>query len=202
MGGSTLPTYQLFGLRWVVHLAGIGFDFIMIAPLLPSPCSFFFILGCGVSFFSGSQCPPVYSCSTARCDFGDLAGEDEHTAFYSTILNQSHRSYSSLRCSVFSLQWLPLLQSTGSRCMDLSSCNMWVPECGLSSCGSWAYMLHCMWNLPRPTKRNISKCVNWKELVSEYRKIFQNKIRKQIPNNKMGRRCEQILHQRGYMGSK
>ena len=30
--------------------------------------------------------------------------------------------YSSLRCVCFSLQWLLLLQSTGSRCADFSSC--------------------------------------------------------------------------------
>ena len=28
----------------------MGFDFIVIAPLLPSHCGFFFVFGCGVSF--------------------------------------------------------------------------------------------------------------------------------------------------------
>ena len=35
------------------------------------------------------QHPPVDICSAARCDFGVLAGEDEHTSFYSTILISS-----------------------------------------------------------------------------------------------------------------
>ena len=36
---------------WVMHLASMGFDFIVIAPLLPSHWGFFFVFGCGVSFF-------------------------------------------------------------------------------------------------------------------------------------------------------
>ena len=37
-------------------------------------------------FFGGIQYSPVDACSAASCDFGVLAGEDEHTSFYSTIL--------------------------------------------------------------------------------------------------------------------
>ena len=36
------------------------------------------------------------------------------------------RGYSSLWCSGFSLQWLLLLQSTGSRCTGFSSCGTWT----------------------------------------------------------------------------
>ena len=39
--------------------------------------------------------------------------------------------YSSLRCMDFSLRWLLLLWSTGSRCV------------GFSSCGAWAQQLWC-----------------------------------------------------------
>ena len=46
--------------------------------------------------------------------------------------------YSLLRCTGFSLQWLLLLQSTGSRRADLSSCGLQALERRLSSCGSWA----------------------------------------------------------------
>ena len=46
--------------------------------------------------------------------------------------------YSSLQCEGFSLWWLLLLQSTGSRCM------------GFSSCDSQAQLLRGMWDLPRP----------------------------------------------------
>ena len=35
----------------------------------------------------GFQCPPVNGFSTASCNFGALGGGDEHTSFYSTILN-------------------------------------------------------------------------------------------------------------------
>ena len=41
----------LFANLWVAHLAGIGFDFIVIAPLLLSRWGFFFVFGCGASFF-------------------------------------------------------------------------------------------------------------------------------------------------------
>ena len=34
--------------------------------------------------------------------------------------------YSSLRCTGFSLQWLLLFQSTGSRCTGFSSCGTWA----------------------------------------------------------------------------
>ena len=68
----------------------MGFDFIVIAPLLLSCCSFFFVVGHGVFFFffGGFQCPPVYGCSTASCNFGAFAGGDEYTSFYFAILNQ------------------------------------------------------------------------------------------------------------------
>ena len=36
------------------------------------------------------------------------------------------RGYSSLRCAGFSLRWLLLLQSTGSRHVGFSSCGMWA----------------------------------------------------------------------------
>ena len=44
--------------------------------------------------------------------------------------------YSSLWWAGFSLQWLLLLQSMGSRCT------------GFSSCGTWAQLLRGMWDLP------------------------------------------------------
>ena len=36
------------------------------------------------------------------------------------------RGYSSLWCAGFSLGWLLLLQSMGSRCMGFSSCGTWA----------------------------------------------------------------------------
>ena len=45
---------------------------------------------------------------------------------------------SSLQCTGFSLRWLLLLWSTGSRHVAFSSCGSWALECRLSSCGSRA----------------------------------------------------------------
>ena len=46
------------------------------------------------------------------------------------------RGCSLLRCVGFSLQWLLLLQSTGSRRAGFSSCGSWALERRLSSCGT------------------------------------------------------------------
>ena len=48
------------------------------------------------------------------------------------------RGYSSLRCAGFSLRWLLLLRSTGSRCTGFSSCGTQALERRLSSCGARA----------------------------------------------------------------
>ena len=58
------------------------------------------------------------------------------------------RGYSSLRCAGFSLQWLLLLQSTGSRCTGFSGCGLQVLEYRLRSCCTWAQLLCSMWDLP------------------------------------------------------
>ena len=65
----------------------MGFVFIVISPLVPSHCGFFFVFGHGVSFSGELQHPPVNGCSTASCNFDVLV--DENTSFYSAILNQS-----------------------------------------------------------------------------------------------------------------
>ena len=50
----------------------------VISPLLPSCWGFSFALGHGVSFFGGIQHSSVDGCSAVSCNFGVLAGEDEH----------------------------------------------------------------------------------------------------------------------------
>ena len=45
----------LFSSLWVTHLAVLGFDFIVIAPILPSHCGFSSVFGCGVSFLMSSS---------------------------------------------------------------------------------------------------------------------------------------------------
>ena len=57
----------------------------MIVPLLPSCCSFSFVLGLGYSFV-GFQHSPFDGCLAADCYFGVGTGEDEHMIFYSAIL--------------------------------------------------------------------------------------------------------------------
>ena len=56
-----------------------------ISPLLPSCWGFSFALGCEVSFFGGIKHSPIDGCSAESCNFGVIAGEDEHTSFYSSI---------------------------------------------------------------------------------------------------------------------
>ena len=58
--------------------------------------------------------------------------------------------YSSLRCAGFSLRWLLLLRSTGSRRMGFSSWGTRALECRPSSCGTRAYLLRGMWDLRGP----------------------------------------------------
>ena len=61
----------------------------VILPLLLSCWGFSFAFGSGVSFsfFGVIQHSPVDGCSAASCNFGVLAGEDEHMSFYSAILD-------------------------------------------------------------------------------------------------------------------
>ena len=45
----------MFSSLWVTHPVVMGFDFIVIVPLLPSHCSFSFVFGWGVSFLVSSS---------------------------------------------------------------------------------------------------------------------------------------------------
>ena len=56
----------------LAHPTGMGFDFIMIAPILPSHCCCCFAFYHRVSFFGVFRCPPVDGCSTVSCNFGAL----------------------------------------------------------------------------------------------------------------------------------
>ena len=84
--------------------------------------------------------------------------------------------YSSLQCAGFSLWWLLLLWSMGSRHTGFSSCSTWAQKlrhagpraCRLSSYGSWALelrlgscgtrasLLRGMWDLPGPGIEPVS----------------------------------------------
>ena len=58
--------------------------------------------------------------------------------------------YSLLWCTGFSLQWLLLLRSTGSRCAGFSSCGSQALERRLSSCSTGTQLLRSMWDLSGP----------------------------------------------------
>ena len=64
----------------------MGFDFTLIAPLLPSHCGFSFVFGCGGIFSGKFQCLPFNDCPAASCDSGVLTRGSESTSFYSAIL--------------------------------------------------------------------------------------------------------------------
>ena len=58
----------------------------VILSLLLSSWGFSFALPCAVSFFGGIQHYPVDVFLSVSCSFGILAGENEHTSFYSAII--------------------------------------------------------------------------------------------------------------------
>ena len=71
-------------------------------------------------------------------------------------LDVASRGYSLLQCAGFSLWWLLLLQSTGSRRKGFSSCGLRALGCQVSSCGTWAQLLSSMWDLPDPGIKPMS----------------------------------------------
>ena len=64
--------------------------------------------------------------------------------------------YSSLRCVGFSLRWLFLLRSMGSRHAGFRSCGLRALERRLSSCCARASLLRGMWELPEPGLEPLS----------------------------------------------
>ena len=73
------------------------------------------------------------------------------------------RDFSLLWCTVSLLTWLLLLWSSGSRYLGfriaahgLSSCGSWILLCRLRSCGTQAYLLQDMWDLPGPGIYTVS----------------------------------------------
>ena len=53
--GNFFGIIVLFSSLWIIHLAGMGFDFIRIVVFLLSNGGFFFVFGRGVSFISVFQ---------------------------------------------------------------------------------------------------------------------------------------------------
>ena len=85
--------------------------------------------------------------------FGCVGSSLLHAGF---SLVAASGGYSSLQCTGFSLQWLLLLQNTGSRSTGFSSCGSQALERRLSSCGAWAQLLRSMWDLPAPGLEAVS----------------------------------------------
>ena len=79
------------------------------------------------------------------------------------------RGYSSLRCMGFSLQWLLLLRSTGSRCV------------GFSSCGTWAQQL---WRtgLVAPRHVGYSRTRDWTRVPCIGRRILNHCATREVPD--------------------
>ena len=108
------------------------------SPLLPSCWGFSFALGYGVSFGGGVQHSLVDGCWKASCKFGVLAGEDEYTSFYSTILTF----------------WLSAFRMWGSKGHQDPNCEtqaqhpcMWVFRRSFTSLFTqlWSVNLHLAW---------------------------------------------------------
>ena len=64
-------------------------------------------------------------------------------AVHRLSLVAASRGYPSLRCTVFPLQWLLLLQSMGSRHTGFSSCGMWAQQLWLTGSTAPAQQLWC-----------------------------------------------------------
>ena len=76
-----------------------------------------------------------------------------------------HTSSLQLWCTGFSLQWLLLLRSTGSRSVGFSNCSSWALEPWLSSCSAQALLLHGMWDPPGPGMEPMCPVLAGKFLV-------------------------------------
>ena len=111
----------------------------VISPLLPSRWGFSFALLRRVSFFGGMQHSPVNGCSVASCNLGVLAGEDECTCFYSTVLylySQSHLRRAIYPSSLWCRSHRQTLVQCGRRlCKGVSrkTLNGWGPSWRLAA---------------------------------------------------------------------
>ena len=92
---------SLFSRLWVSHPEGIGFDIIVIVPLLLFCCGFSFVLGCGVSFFGGFQCLPVDGCSMASCSFGAL--KEDIMVCSQVLIGHSYIFFGKISIQIFCL---------------------------------------------------------------------------------------------------
>ena len=74
--------------------------------------------------------------------------------------------YSLLRCAGFSLRWLLLLWSMGSKQVGFSSCGSWSLERRLSSNGTRAQLFCDMWDPPGPGLEPVSPALTRRFLTT------------------------------------
>ena len=75
--------------------------------------------------------------------------------------------YSPVRCTGFSLWWLLLSRSAGSRCAGFSSCSSRALERKLGSCGVWAQLRRHMRDLPRAGIKLVSSTLAGRFFTTE-----------------------------------
>ena len=78
-----------------------------------------------------------------------------------------------LLCAGFSLQWLLLLWSSGSRACRLSGWGFRTLEHRLRSCGTRAQLLHSMWDLPGTGIKPVSPALAGRFFTTESPRKFQ-----------------------------
>lgn len=106
------------------------FNFIVIASLLPTCCSFL-VFGRGVSFCGRFQRPPINGCSTAICNFGALTRGDEYMSFYSAIFKNVLFLYTICVKSIINVYYIQYY---------IADCVNWVPRLTLLGLGTnWTY---------------------------------------------------------------
>ena len=99
------PLWGLQVLVWTRYVWALQVSLLSaILPLLLSCWGYSFALGHGVSYFGGMQHSPIDGCSAGSCNFGVLAGEDEHTSFYSAMSLESSSLQLEKACMQ---QWTP-----------------------------------------------------------------------------------------------
>ena len=77
---------QLFSSLCVIHLASMGFDYVVKVLILPFCCGLVFVFGCKI-LFGRFQSFFVNSCSTVSCDFGVFARGGDLQSFYPAIFS-------------------------------------------------------------------------------------------------------------------
>ena len=112
------------------------------------PCNCVFIMVRGLSYHHFISCSQqVNSFLMSFCFF--LAVLGLHCWVVKIPLVAVRRGYSSLQRAGFSLRWLLLMWSPGSRVLELLQCGSWAPQHRLNSCGEWAWLPHSLRDLPR-----------------------------------------------------